>query len=358
LDDLVKTESAIVKQNIADNFSNSRLTAIWAFSESAFGGILHAISIPFRGILINAVSVILITLIAIKSSSKSILKSTLIVVIIKTLVSPHSPLTAHFAVTMQGIIGSLLFKSKRFFRLSAFLLGIITLVLSGTQKIIILTILFGNNFWSSINIFIKQISKDFLKLGLPQDFHYGFAIIGLYVTIHLIAGIMVGYYAGLLPSKLDEFAESYKQSNFEDNDLSLPKKNKKGKKKSWIQRPSGIILISVLLLIMIYSYLYPYKIEVKSIEILIMIIRAFLLTIIWYFVFVPLAKKLFSKFVSGKKNLYSQEVDEIINLFPRFREIVSFCWKTSLTFSGLLRIKNFLTMTFYFLLFSEMSNKQ
>jgi len=347
----VKTELVIQQNNDAENVSTSRLTAIWAFSESAFGGILHAISIPFRGIFINAVSVILITLIAIKSSSKTILNSTLIVVIIKALVSPHSPLTAHFAVTMQGLMGSLLFKSKRFFRLSAFLLGIITLVLSGTQKIIILTILFGNNLWISIDIFIKQTTKEFFKLGISQDFHYGVAIILIYVSIHLIAGILVGYYAGLLPSKLDEFAKSYKLSNFENNDLLLPKKNKKGKKKSWLQRPSGIILISFLIIIMIYSYFYPYKIEVKSIEILIMIIRAFLLTIIWYFVFAPLAKKLFGKFVSGKKNLYSQEVDEIINLFPRFREIVSFCWNDSKNLNGFKRISSFFTKSLFSLIF-------
>lgn len=349
----MKNNQIHTNQNFTDEISVSRLTAIWAFSESAFGGILHAISVPFRGLFINAAAVILITLIAIKSHSKQILKSTLIVVIIKALVSPHSPLTAHFAVSTQGIVGSLVFKTKRFFRLSALLLGIITLFLSGTQKIVILTVLFGNSFWRSIDIFIKQISKDFLKIGIPQDFHYGFILVGVYVSIHLIAGALVGYYAGLLPVKLEAVSKNFDSCNMNNNQTSIPERKKKGKKKNWIQRPSGIIILSILLVIMIYSYFYPHKIEMKSVEILIMIIRAVLLTIIWYFIFAPLSRKLFVRFISGKKNLYSEEVEEIVNLFPRFREIVSYCWNESKKNKGIKRIKSFLSTSFYCLLFNK-----
>jgi len=340
-------------QSFTDSVSVSRLTAIWAFSESAFGGILHAISVPFKGIFINSAAVILITLIALKSFSRQIIKSTLIVIIIKALVSPHSPLTAHFAVAMQGLIGSLLFKSKKFFRLSAFLLGIITLFLSGTQKIIILTILFGNNFWKSIDIFIKQVSKDFLKLGLSTDFHYGFILIAIYISIHLISGAIVGYYAGLLPSKLDAASKNFNNLNSVIDNSLLPEKKIKGKRKSWIQRPTGIIVLTFLSIIMIYSYFYPYKIEIKSLEVLIMITRAVLLTILWYLVFAPLVRKYFVKFISCKKNLYSEEIDEIVNLLPEFRYIVSKCWKASQNFKVIKRIETFLSTSFYYLLFGK-----
>ncbi len=336
-----------------DYISVSRLTSIWAFSESAFGGILHAISVPFRGIFINAAAVILISLIALKSYSRQILKSTLIVVIVKALVSPHSPLTAHFAVSTQGIIGSVLFRTKKYFRLSAFLLGVITLLLSGIQKIIILTILFGNSFWKSIDIFVKQVPKDLLRIGLPLDIHFGFLIITIYVSIHLIAGALVGYYSGLLPQKLENFSDGFNDYKLDDNNSIIIDKKKKGKKRSWIQRPSGIIVLTILTAIMIYSYFNPYEIEVKSIEILIMIIRAVLLTIIWYYLLAPAIRKIFVKFISKKKNLYSEEVEEIVNLFPKFREIVSFCWNDSKSTKGLNRIKRFLSNTFYNLLLSK-----
>jgi hypothetical protein len=41
-----------------------RLTALWALSEAAFGGVLHAFQVPFTGLFINASAIIFITLIA------------------------------------------------------------------------------------------------------------------------------------------------------------------------------------------------------------------------------------------------------------------------------------------------------
>ena len=98
-----------------ERLSFLRITALWAFSESAFGGILHALAIPFRGLFISSAAVLFISLIALFSkSSKEILKATLIVILIKALVSPHSPLAAYFAVSLQGVLGYLLFSSKNF----------------------------------------------------------------------------------------------------------------------------------------------------------------------------------------------------------------------------------------------------
>ncbi len=84
---------------------------------------------------------------AIRRNDSEILKSALIVILIKALVSPHSPLTAYFAVGIQGLLGYLLFSTKKFYTFSALLLGIFTLFFSGIQKIVVLTILFGNNLW-------------------------------------------------------------------------------------------------------------------------------------------------------------------------------------------------------------------
>lgn len=41
-----------------------RLTALWAFSESGLGGVVHALKIPFTGIMLGGFAVIIITLIA------------------------------------------------------------------------------------------------------------------------------------------------------------------------------------------------------------------------------------------------------------------------------------------------------
>ena len=349
-----KSKSILTKKTLPAEIPVLRITAIWAFSESAFGGILHALTIPFRGIFINAASVLFISLIALFSkNSKEILKSTFIVILIKALVSPHSPLTAYFAVSVQGFVGYLLFLNKSYFKFSALMLGIITLFFSGIQKIVVLTVLFGNNLWKSINIFVKQIANEFLSLGLHPDIHYGFLLIGIYVFIHLTAGLLIGIYASRLPNRLERFYNKFTPIDFENDNLDLPKKDKKGKKKSWLFRPTGIIIISILLVVLIYTYFNPYNSEIALVDIAIMIIRSIVLTLIWYSLLAPYVKKIFQKFISGKKSFYADEIDEILNMFPKFKKIVGFTWKNSQEKKGLNRIKYFFSTSFYYLLLSK-----
>jgi hypothetical protein len=349
-----KSKILLNESDKTQTISVLRITALWAFSESAFGGILHALTIPLRGIFINAAAVLFISLIALFSkSSKEILKSTLIVILIKALVSPHSPLTAYFAVGVQGMVGYLVFINKNFFRTSALLLGIITLFFSGIQKIVVLTILFGNNLWKSINIFVKQITNEFLSLGFYPDIHYGLLLIGVYVFIHLVAGVIVGLYAGSLPKKLNEYSEQIKFINFDETNPEIPKKIKKGKKKSWLLRPTGLIILTILVVLLIYSYLNPYKSEIASVEIVLMLSRSIVLTILWYALLAPFVKRMFQKFISGKKSFYSEEINEILNMFPQFKIIVGYTWKESQSFKGLKRIKYFLSTSFYYLLLSK-----
>ncbi len=140
----IKAEVNWNDHDLNNRISVLKITALWAFSESAFGGILHALTIPLRGIFINSAAVLFITLIALfAKSNREILKSTLIVLTIKALVSPHTPFTAYLAVTFQGLLGYILFFTKNCFKVSAFLLGVLTLLFSGMQKILVLTF----NFW-------------------------------------------------------------------------------------------------------------------------------------------------------------------------------------------------------------------
>ena len=81
-----------------------RITALWALSEAALGGVLHALHFPLTGLLINSASVIYIVLIAFYSrQAGAILRATMVVLIVKGIVSPHTPLTAYLAVFVQGV---------------------------------------------------------------------------------------------------------------------------------------------------------------------------------------------------------------------------------------------------------------
>ena len=55
MDNLTKEQKVLAIQ---------RLTALWAFAESGLGGMLHALQLPFTGLIVGGLSVIIITLIA------------------------------------------------------------------------------------------------------------------------------------------------------------------------------------------------------------------------------------------------------------------------------------------------------
>ena len=91
--------------------SVSKLIALWAFSESALGGILHAFQFPFSGILLAGFAVTIICAIGYYSEKPSadILYGTMIAIAVKLTLSPHSPVTAYIAVAFQGFCGLVFF---------------------------------------------------------------------------------------------------------------------------------------------------------------------------------------------------------------------------------------------------------
>jgi hypothetical protein len=274
-----------------------------------------------------------------------------IVILIKAIVSPHSPLAAYFAVSLQGMLGFLLFSSKKFFRLSSLLLGIFVLLFSGLQKIIILTIVFGNNLWESLNLFIVQVTSEIFKIN-NLDINYGYILAGAYIFLHLLAGFFIGNYAGKLPEKVRYYNKIIPTSieNKSVEDISIKEKRKK---RIWILRPTGILIILLSTGVILFSYVSPELESNAAISVIIMLIRAMAITFIWYVLLAPLAMKLFQKFVAKRKSKYSKDVEEIISMFPKFRKIVNYCWQLSDNKNGLKRISYFLSTSFYYLLLSR-----
>ncbi len=355
MNNLNKTEAQTYILGFKDNsdqISILRITAMWAFSESAFGGILHALTIPFRGLFIASAAVLFISLIALLAKNNNeIFKATLIVILIKAVVSPYSPLTAYFAVSLQGILGFLLFSVKRFYKLSALLLGLLVLFFSGIQKIVVLTILFGNTLWESIDLFIEQVSSELLNLNHP-DINYGYLLAGIYITLHLCAGFYIGLYSGRLPEKINHYKKIIPSEVEPTSGEEITQKEKR-KKKSWFLRPTGIFVVVLSAGVILLSYLSPELEDEIALSILFMLVRSLVITFIWYILLAPLAKKLFSRFVSKRKSEYAQDLEDIISLIPQFKKIVNYCWKLSKNKKGYKRIRYFLSTSFYYLLLSR-----
>jgi hypothetical protein len=333
----------------------NRLTALWALSESALGGLLHAFNIPFTGLLINSSAIIFMVMIAAATNKKGwILRATLIVIIVKGIVSPYTPLTAYLAVAFQGAMGELLLRSRKHLLLPVLLLGIITLFQSAIQKIIILTVVYGKALWESIDIFgnfvLSQLS---FLIAIDEKFRLSIWLISAYIGIHLLAGIGIGLLSARLPvwikDELDKRNDDRQWTPL-PRKISLSEKKKRGR---WIRKPTTIAVLLLTLVMVAGSYFFPEISTSQGMRALIMILRATAIMVIWYYLFGPLFLKIYKKFINRKQNTYAGEVQETIEMLPALRYIIYRTWQKSAGLHGFKRIKSFLVNAFVSILTAE-----
>jgi hypothetical protein len=308
-----------------------RLTALWALSEGFLGGILHAFKIPFTGLFIGNTAAIIITLIALFSVKKGeILKATLIVIIAKGIISPHTPFTAYLAVLIQGLAGAAFFSFKKIPAISVFGLAMFASVYSACQKVLLLTLIFGKNLWESIDVFFNFILKEVFG-AVGSKVELSFWLILIYFLIHIIGGFVAGFIGWRLyrklPSKLESsLKEGILLTRFDSGNTDMSKKKKK---KHWWARPTGILLFSFFALLLILSYVYNGSGLFESNSIIVMIIRSVLIMLIWFNFLSKVLIILFHKYLKKKENTYSAELAEIVDLLPRFKAIVAHSWRKS-----------------------------
>jgi hypothetical protein len=324
----------------------TRLTALWALSESMLGGLLHAAHVPFRGMIISSAAVIIICLIAHFSEKRGeILKATIIVLLIKAAISPHTPVAAYGAVFLQGILGEIFFFKKRFFAFSSMMVGTVVGILTGSQRIITLTLIFGTTFWDAINQFINYLIKEFFMSSIGEmSLNFSLVLIGTYILIHAAFGFAAGLLASKLPQKIN--SERAKEMILHEKELiigSVGTADKKKKRKPWWKRPSYYLIFIFAGILLIITYTNPNAINLSQKSILLMIIRAILITAIWFFFLSPVFMIIIKKMFLKKQNKYTNEISGIINHFPQYRYIVAAIWKLSSKQKGVRRFSYFIT---------------
>lgn len=325
----------------------NKLTALWAFSESTLGGILHVLRIPFTGLFIGSAAVFFISLIAQKSESKNeILKSTFIVILVKVVVTPFIQLTSHFAVLTQGILGYLFYRFLPFKKIATFLFALSALLLSAFQKIIILTILFGNGLWIAIDSFMKFL---IIQFSLPKEFtnyKLSWILIIVYALLHLLAGIFISFRILNFEKWFDKKKDELNIDLLALNDASDYFKKQNGKKKKhWWQKKSGITVLVFSFTLMIISYLYPELGKNLFYDILFMIVRSIVITFIWFELISPKVISYFQRYFEKKKFQHASEINSITSVFPDFKRIINYTWNLSKNHKGIFRIRYFLSNT-------------
>ncbi len=208
----------------------TRLTALWAVSESGVGGLFHALKLPFSGLILGSFAVMIVTFLASHSDRKfrTIVQSTLTVVLIKAIVSPHSPFTAYVAVLFQGLAGALIYSLFRVNYLSSVIYGIIALMESALQKLLMLVLIFGKNLWEAFQEFFTSLAKQFGLQGLE---HLPLLIVGVYCLIYFCGGIVAGVYSISFPDAIRKRAEQLRNQTVTVTASEIPKRRKNQKMK-------------------------------------------------------------------------------------------------------------------------------
>lgn len=316
-----------------------RLTAFWAFSEAGLGGVLHLTRLPFKGILIAGAATLFITLITQFSKIKgNILRSTVLVIVVKFLVSPYTPITAAIAVFAQGLLGELFFSSQRFRKILIPAFSIFIQFITAVQKILIVTILFGQNFWIAVDDLANSILNQFTKV---ERIEFSYLIIVIYIAVHVVAGLLVGLFILKLIKYLNE-AETNggeKIIEFKPTEFSV---TNAASKKHWFQKPSSLIILIFVLVVLGLSFFLPDWTKSNFVDIILMIVRAIIIIALWYILLAPMLRKILSKLLSKHKTKRLEEIDDILQFFPMLKQIVIFSWNNSKSCRGIKRIKTFI----------------
>lgn len=308
-----------------------RLIALWVLCEAMLGGIIHGFRLPVSGLIVGSCAVICICLIAWYVPFRgAVIKATIIVAVFKMMLSPQAPPTAYIAVFFQGLLGELLFRNKNFYRLSCMLLAVLSLLESGLQRILVLTIVYGNDLWLVINDFINRLTRQ------TKTTNYSLMIGGFYVMMHLVTGLLVGWWASQLPAKIATWSKDkrlvigYK----EETVVTSPLISKKRK-----QARIGLLIVW-LFLIALYTQSYfkigtPILPSHTSLKIL---LRSLIIVLAWWFVIGPLLKQVLYQWMKKKQKQSQRDVEEVLRLLPVTRELLVQCWKKTSDSKGLKRI--------------------
>lgn len=312
-----------------------RLTALWALNECGLGGFMHAFGSPFTGILVGGISILLISLIAThtKTIVPTLIKALSIVLLVKLSVSPHSPITAYIAVSFQAFLGILLYRLFSVNQLTVVLLGIVTFLESALQKLLTLTIIYGQSLWDAVNIYTVWVSDKlaFLNLTLSSK-----TLILIFITFYACAGIIIGFLIIRIMKLIRKVDVSKVHHNLEIiNATSIGGKPTK--------RSNKLLLFWITSLVIIIVPLFFFNTEFGGLKKgLYLIARSFLILFLWYTILGPILLKGLNKLLSKRHSAYNTEIQNTLYLLPYLRTIIRFAWRDSSSLKGINRIQHFL----------------
>lgn len=260
--------------------------------------------------------------------------STLIVIAVKFIVSPHSPVTAHFAVLIQGIAGYVIYSLFGCSKFSTALHGSFALVYSAFQKLITATILFGMDFWRSFDHFISSTILPLFSIRESESSSALLLIVILYLLIYLIVGIFTGLFASSVPHLVEGKKEEVLGK------FRLLKSTKDPDKFDSRKLKTRLILFLVLIIAAALTYAIPLLSKESTQWIIMLLIRTVAILIVWLYILSPLLKYLLRSRVLLL--VRREEIENVISRFGKIKSYTLFSLRYSLQNKVYLRIQTFI----------------
>lgn len=321
-----------------------RLTALWAFCESGLGGLLHALQIPFTGLVVGGLAVIIITFIAKISEHNysQILQSLLIVLVVKAMVSPYTPFPAYIAVSFQAFVGFILFYLLRVNLLSILLLSTIAMMESAIQKLLILTLFFGQSFWKATDEMVDFIAK---QIGV-HSINGSQWLIAIYLLIYLLGGIFIAMMAYKIIKGFSADSKAEILITTEIPILALSKR-KNIRNKLWL---------TIIIMLILSASLFLFAADAKQGWVAVVKTVSWTMSVImiWYMLIGPLFTRFILWVLQKKESRYSESVTRTLSFLPVLRSLTVMAWQKSGEYKGWTRMQFFCsTLLHWSLVYSE-----
>ena len=274
---------------------------------------------------------------------RTVMTSMLVVLIIKALVSPHTPPTAYIAVIFQGVTGALIYRyipNLLFGSLLFFTLGLLE---SALQRLLLLTILYCNSLWEAIDIWGKWVAD---KWNVIMPVSSSKLIIYVYLLVHFIMGIVMGWltYRSIKAVRYQWGLTTHQLQLTKDDRKEWARK--RGTKNPWKKN----VLLLIVILMIGFAYSQVIRTEHAFQKALITLLRVAGILIIWYVFLAPWVIRLIQNFLRKKQAQLADEVSHTMDMFPQLLWIVDKAWKETKGLPFIKKWKTFLVNTMLYLL--------
>jgi nucleoside-triphosphatase THEP1 len=313
-----------------------RLIYLWAFAEAGLGGLLHLYHIPLTGLIVGGFSIIINVFLAKYSAGnyKVLLQATLLVLSVKFMMSPQTPLGGYIAVAFQGLLAAFIFPVFKVNRLSIIIYSIIVMLESSLQKFLMVAVIFGKDFFETILSIISETFR--IEKSSIDDVLMSFFL--LYIGLYIVWAIGIGLWTKQLLSSV---------SGMKINKNLIRKTIDSIEDKKTIQ--STRKKRRYLLIFSVFCFLILIVLYVTKRAELWQFLRLLLVIVFFYILNKFVIKKQISRYT--KKN--NSVITDIIYSLPGLTLYSKVAWKLASDHSGIKRIKEFVTYVIWLTIFYE-----